>query len=200
MTEPVECALVDELPLKSLPDRYGVARSQIYNRINALGIVTVKRDKNKAYVTKDQIALLDQIHELIQQDYTLEAAAVAILGQPTRQSHEATGQYLIHVPGPTVEQSHGTAGQLEMMQMLVAAIANQQQPAAAPPAPPNPLSRFEQLQAIADHDWRPSTSELAEILGLTSLSGSKIERYGFRFTRAGKNGAQSAWKVEKVDE
>jgi hypothetical protein len=65
MTEPVECSIVDELPLKSLPARYGVARSQIYNRINALGIVTVKRDKNKAYVTADQITLLDRIHELI---------------------------------------------------------------------------------------------------------------------------------------
>ncbi|MBD2110882.1 hypothetical protein H6F59_03445 [Nodosilinea sp. FACHB-141] len=74
--------------LKSLPNRYGVARSQIYNRTNVLGIVTVKRDKNKAYVTADHIKLLDQIHELIQQDYTLEASAAAILGQPTRQSHE----------------------------------------------------------------------------------------------------------------
>ncbi|MBW4462437.1 MAG: hypothetical protein KME47_19680 [Nodosilinea sp. WJT8-NPBG4] len=63
---------------------------------------------------------------------------------------------------------------------------------------PNPLSRFEQLQAIADNDWRPSTSELAEILSLTSLSGATFERYGFRFTRAGKNGSQSAWKVEKI--
>ena len=83
-----------------------------------------------------------------------------------------------------------------MLQALMAAIAHQQPPV-EPPALPNPLSRFEQLQAIADHDWRPSTSELAAILGLNSLSGSSIERYGFRFTRVGKNGAQSAWKVEK---
>ncbi|MBD1918298.1 MULTISPECIES: hypothetical protein [Cyanophyceae] len=86
-----------------------------------------------------------------------------------------------------------------MLQALVAAIAHQQPPA-SPPAPPNPLSRFEQLQAIADNDWRPSTSKLAEILGLSSLSGATFERYGFRFTRVGKNGAQSAWKVEKVNE
>jgi hypothetical protein len=85
-----------------------------------------------------------------------------------------------------------------MMQALMAAIAYQQQPAAAPLAPPNPLSQFEQLQAIADNDWRPSTSELADTLGLSSLSGATFERYGFRFTWAGKNGAQSAWRVEKV--
>jgi hypothetical protein len=60
------------------------------------------------------------------------------------------------------------------------------------------LARFEQLQAISDNDWRPSSRELADILGLSALSGQQFERYGFRFTRAGKNGAQSAWKVEKL--
>ncbi|WP_017301964.1 hypothetical protein [Nodosilinea nodulosa] len=52
---------VDELPLKSLPDRYGVARSQVYNRIKALGVKTIKRNQ-KAYVNADQLALLDQLH------------------------------------------------------------------------------------------------------------------------------------------
>jgi hypothetical protein len=168
-----------------------VARSQVYNRIKALGIETIKR-KQKAYVSADQLDQLDQLHTLLQQDYSLESATSLILGDRPHNS-------LVHQPSPTLEQSHGTTGQLEMMQMLMAAIAHQQAPA-APPTPPNPLSRFERLQAIADHDWRPSTSELADILGLNSLSGSPFERYGFRFTRAGKNGAQSAWKVEKVDD
>jgi hypothetical protein len=186
----LESVLVDELPVQSLPDRYGVARSQIYNRIKSLGIETIKR-KQKAYVNADQLALLDELHKLLKQDYSLESAVLLILGDRPQQ------QGIVHVPQGVVEQSHGTAGQLEMMQMLMAAIAHQQ-PAAAPPPPPNPLSRFEQLQAIADNDWRPSTSELAEILGLNSLSGPTFERYGFRFTRAGKNGAQSAWRVEKI--
>lgn len=187
-----ESVLVDELPLKSLPARYEISRSQMFNRINALGIKTIKRQQ-KAYVNADQLALLDQLHKLLQQDYSLESAVAIILGNLPEQ------QSMVHVPQEVVEQSHGAAGQLEMMQMLMAAIAHQQ-PAAALLAPPNPLSRFEQLQAIADHGWRPSTSELAKILGLASLSGSTFERYGFRFTRAGKNGAQSAWKVEKVDD
>ena len=80
-----------------------------------------------------------------------------------------------------------------MLQVLASAISSQQQPTS-----PDPLSRFQQLQAMADHDWRPGTKELAQILGLKSLSGSQFERYGFRFTRTGKNGAESAWKVEKL--
>jgi hypothetical protein len=86
-----------------------------------------------------------------------------------------------------------TPGQLELLQALVDTLTQQQ-----PPAPINPLARFEQLQAMADHNWRPSTKELADILGLASLPGPSFERYGFRFTKTGKNGAQTAWKVEKL--
>ncbi|HEY9880090.1 MAG TPA: hypothetical protein V6D29_16665 [Leptolyngbyaceae cyanobacterium] len=74
------------------------------------------------------------------------------------------------------------------------AIASQPQPL----PPPHPLFRFEQLQAIADNDWRLSTKELATLLGLQSLSTRQFERYSFRFARAGRNGALSAWKVEKM--
>lgn len=185
---------VDELPLSALPDRYGVARSQIYNRINALGIETIKRG-NKAYVNAQQIAQLDQIHGLIQQGKGLEEAAALIRqDSPVRQSRETAGLYklpsLVDSPvGPSYEMT----GQWELLQVLASAIASQQ----SSPTP-DPLSRFEQLQRLADHDWRPGTKELAQILGLKSLSGSEFERYGFRFTRAGKNGAESAWRVEKV--
>lgn len=182
---------VDEVSLQSLPSLYGVARSQVFNRIKALGIKTIKRDR-KAYVNKDQLAMLDDLHNLIQEGKTVEEGA-AIVNPSTRQSRETPGQYnIIPAAGAMVGQSYGT-GQLEMLQALVSTLA--QQP---PPAPINPLARFEQLQAMADHDWRPSTRELADILGLSSLPGPTFERYGFRFTRAGKNGAQTAWKVEKL--
>jgi hypothetical protein len=93
---------VDELPVTSLPDRYGVARSQVYNRIKALGIETIKR-KQKAYVSADQLDQLDQLHTLLQQDYSLESATSLILGDRPHNS-------LVHQPSPTLEQSHGTTG------------------------------------------------------------------------------------------
>ncbi len=183
---------IDELPLQSLPDRYGVARSQVFNRIKALGIETIKR-KNKAYVNQDQLAMLDDLHQLIQEGKTLDEAAAIIIPN-TGQSRETPGQYnIVPAAGAMVGQSYGTPGQLEMLQALVSTLV--QQP---PPDPINPLARYEQLHAIADHDWRPSTKELADILGRSSLPGPTFERYGFRLTRAGKNGAQTAWKVEKL--
>ena len=38
------------------------------------------------------------------------------------------------------------------------------------------------------------------MMGVNSLpTGNQFERYGFRFTKAGKNGTETAWKVEKLD-
>jgi hypothetical protein len=184
---------LDALPVSALPDRYGVARSQVYNRIKVLGIETQKR-VGKAYVDAAQLAQLDHIAQLIGAGKTLEEAAAIILqGEPFTQPHKtaqdstaAVGVSSLSVPSalPPTDPS-------ALLHLLGAM-------AAATPPPPSPLARFEQLQAMADNDWRPSSSELADILGLSSLSGQQFERYGFRFTRAGRNGQQSAWKVEKL--
>jgi hypothetical protein len=185
---------LDALPVSALPDRYGVARSQVYNRIKVLGIATHKQ-VGKAYVSAAQIAQLDHIAQLIREGKSLEEAAAIILQRdPAIQSHgtaqdspAAVGVSSLSMPSapPPTDPS--------ALLHLLGAMA-----AATSPTPPTPLARFEQLQAIADNDWRPSSRELADILGLSSLSGQQFERYGFRFTRAGKNGQQSAWKVEKL--
>ena len=44
-----------------------------------------------------------------------------------------------------------------------------------------------------------STSQLAPLLGLKSLHGSEFCRYGFVFTKVGRNGAESAWQVGKSE-
>ena len=76
--------------------------------------------------------------------------------------------------------------------LLVSAIAANQ-------PPPDPLARYRQLEEIAAHGWELPTSELAHLLGLKTLSGSELERYGFRFVKVGKAGIESAWKVEKLE-
>jgi len=55
------------------------------------------------------------------------------------------------------------------------------------------------LERVAEKGWLLSTSQLAPLLGLRSLSGKVFERYGFSFTRVGRNGAESAWRVGKGD-
>lgn len=194
MVEPAAETTIDALPVTALPNRYGVARSQVYNRIKALGIETLKRG-NKAFVDAEQIAQLDRIAELIHHGETLEVAAATILqDSPTGQSHDPTPRSGVSslTMTPAMPPANDSSALLQLLAGAMAAA-----PVSLPP-PPSPLARFEQLQAMADNGWRPSSSELAAILGRKSLTGQRFERYGFRFTRAGKNGAQSAWQVEKV--
>jgi hypothetical protein len=186
---------LDALPVSALPDRYGVARSQVYNRIKVLGIETQKR-VGKAYVDAAQLAQLDHIAQLIGAGKTLEEAAAIILqGEPFTQPHKTAqdSPATVGVSSLSMPSALPPTDPSALLHLLGAMAA-----ATSPPPPPSPLARFEQLQAIADNDWRPSSSELADILGLSSLSGQQFERYGFRFTRAGRNGQQSAWKVEKL--
>ena len=70
-----------------------------------------------------------------------------------------------------------------------------QLPPAAPPA--NPLENIRRIQEAHDRQWKLSTSQLAPLLGMKSLSGSEIKRFGFVFTRVGKNGVESAWSISK---
>ena len=78
-----------------------------------------------------------------------------------------------------------------MVGVLLGALASLQ------PTEPDPLANLELLERVAEKGWLLSTSQLAPLLGLRSLSGKALERYGFTFTRVGRNGAESAWQVEK---
>ena len=65
--------------------------------------------------------------------------------------------------------------------------------------PADGLAVFRKLQELADNDWRPSTSQLTQMMGVNSLpTGNQFECYGFRSIKAGKNGTETAWKVEKL--
>ena len=182
---------IDSLPVSSLPDRYGVARSQIYNRLNKLNLQTQKRG-NKAYVNAQQIAQLDDIHQLITQGLSLDEAVAQMQSNsdppitpqdsPTRQSHETSQDSLMR-------QSYDLTGQLDLRGLL-GAIAPQTQPS-------DPLALFRNLEDIAKHGWILSTSQLADIIGIKP-KGQTFDRFGFRFTRSGKNGSETAWKVEKI--
>ena len=78
-----------------------------------------------------------------------------------------------------------------MVGVLLGALASLQ------PTEPDPLANLELLDRVAEKGWLLSTSQLAPLLGLKSLHRAEFCRYGFRFTRVGRNGAESAWRVGK---
>ncbi len=66
--------------------------------------------------------------------------------------------------------------------------------------PIDPLANLELLEKACSYKWLLSTSQLAPLLGVKSLTGKEIHRYGFTFTRVGRNGAESAWAIAKTSE
>lgn len=60
---------------------------------------------------------------------------------------------------------------------------------------------FRFLEEAYQNEWLLSTSHLADLLELSPARINKkpsFERYGFIFTKAGKNGIETAWKVDKA--
>ncbi|NEP15445.1 MAG: hypothetical protein F6J97_00910 [Leptolyngbya sp. SIO4C1] len=179
---------LDEIPVSSLADRYGVHRSQVYTRMEALKrrnpeLIPHKRGK-KAYISRYMLECLDGMAALVQQGQTTEEAADQVLAKlPSNRANSRADS--------PVDTRHIGSSAL--------AITQADETKDAEPDFDELLKMLRGLQELADNDWWLSTSQLAKVMGLNSLpSGDQFERYGFRFIKAGKNGAEVAWKVEKL--
>ncbi len=173
---------LDRISVAQLPARYSITRSVVYDRLNDLEIKS-ERQGNKAYINAEQLDLLDRLHEYIQAG-GITADFIASARQSGSQSARQSGsQSGLQSAGQMALDAQALTVLGEMMTRFVPA--------------PDPLANLRAIQEACDQGWWLSTSQLAPLLGVKSLSGQIIERYGFRFTRMGRNGAESAWRVEK---
>jgi len=183
-------ALLDSLPVASLPARYSISRSVLYDRIRALNVKPEKRG-SKAYVNAHQLELLDSLHAFLNNGGST-VDFLASTGLSAEQSDEdglQSGGQLV-----AMEQVGAIFSETAKLNaLLVEAIASR---ISAPP-PIAPLANLEALEKAAQNGWLLSTSQLAPLLGLKTLSGKELQRYGFTFKRVGRNGAESAWVIAK---
>jgi hypothetical protein len=179
-------ASIDRLPVAQLPERYGISRTVLYDRINALKITPEKRG-NKSFVNAEQIALLDDLHEHLKRagstaDF-LDRVGLSTQQQAEQSTKQPTGQL-----APT--------NQVAELVKLVDAIAFQLTPAHS-----RYRESFRFLEEAYQNEWLLSTSHLADLLELSPAGVNKkpcFERYGFIFSKVGKNGTETAWRVDKV--
>ncbi len=69
MDRPEEFNPVGRTPVSELAARYKIVKSAVYRRMKALGIKSEKISI-RAYITDEQLALLDALHEFIQRGGT----------------------------------------------------------------------------------------------------------------------------------
>ena len=169
--ETVATYQVDSIPVADLPKRYGIGRSQFYERRDRLGLKFESRG-NRSFASGEQVDLLDALHDHIKAGNTIDSFINSL---PTKAPQSQLA---------TIEQSDSVTAMLT----LTSAILNSQK---------DPLAHIRSLQEACDRGWLLSSSELAPLLKLNKVIGQTIERYGFICTRAGRNGAESAWKITK---
>ena len=180
---------IDRIPLTQLPSRYGIPRSVLYTYLKDLQIEPSKEGR-KAYVSAEQLQLLDDLHEHIQRGGTT--------GEFLKQ-RKGTGQSRTDESGALVQDS---PGQILSMQpgalvAVVEAIVKRLMPNTG-----SRLSYLRELEEACFKGWLLSTSEIADLLGLSPKTvasyGQEFEDAGFVFTRAGtRKRGEIAWAIDK---
>jgi len=175
---------IDRIPITQLSSRYGIARSNLYIRLKDLGIEPEKMGK-KGFVNAEQLQLLDALHDHINKGGT-------------------TGEFLKSIGGTTSDRALVTSPSEQnplfhppTLVAVVEAIVKRLLPSTG-----SRLSYLRELEEACERGWLLSTSEVADLLGLSPRTiaayGQEFEDAGFVFTRAGtRKGGELAWSIDK---
>jgi hypothetical protein len=175
--------VINKVPVSSLfPDRYGVAKTKLYEYLGDLQIRPFREGKI-AYITLEQLELLDEYLKRLAKGR--EAAEAFLAELPESSEPEYQDDEHVH------ELVHTPFNESPAWLLFIEAVASR---LALPPS--DPLAPQTQLQQIVDRQWQVTTSQLRQILGIRSIHEG--DRLGFRFQKAGRVGRETAWRVEKL--
>jgi hypothetical protein len=179
---------IDRIPVNQLPERYDLARSALYKRLEALNIKP-ERIGNKAYVNADQLRMLDDLHVFVQQ------------GGTNAEFRERHG--LGKADDDDLELSTGLStvqpGLVQLITTIASEVAARFQ---SQTTSTDPFEYLKVLEQAHQNGWLLRTSELAYLLDLSPTLiqqyGESFSEAGFVFTRAGyRSGGEIAWQVSK---
>ena len=187
---------IDLIPLSQLPSRYGIARSNLYNRLKDLKIESVKQGR-QAFVTATQLQLLDGLHAHLEQGGTTNE----FLKLPSSNSHLVTTT----TAEPSTYNSMDTSSYSEptiSLQPSVLVGAIEAVVKRLIPTNRSRLNYLRELEEAYEKGWLLSTSEVADLLGLTQKTitnyGEEFTDAGFIFARVGtRKGGEIAWSIDK---
>ena len=185
---------IDRFPVSELRDRFNIGRTALYERMNTLSIKPVKQG-SKSYVSGEQLQRMDEL------DLHLKSGGgLADFGQPVQQtSGEQTEQ--LSLP---VSQSVSPAQSSTMASVIEGIVKSVYTSLVPQPAQVGMrLAHLRELEEAYEKKWILSTSELADLLGLSATTvrgyGHQFEEAGFVFERAGtRSRREVAWRVRKT--
>ncbi len=211
---------IDPYPVSELTTQFGIGRTALYARMNSLTITPTKQG-GKAFVSLRQLQRLDALNEHLKKGGAL--ADFERVHRPDGESGEQADPVLSDATPSRLDRSEAS-GALGFLRMDVQSAAELVATLVVNPLVgglkealltvfPAPLSRVErglrlshlrELEEAYYKGWLLSTSELADLLGLTATTvrsyGEQFEQAGFTFTRTPATRARGelAWKVGKM--
>ncbi|MFZ4639102.1 MAG: hypothetical protein ACOYMP_01695 [Nodosilinea sp.] len=187
---------IDRFPVSNLEGRYSLARSAVYKRMEQLGIGPQRVGK-RAYITGQQLALMDDLHTFINQQ-----------GGSAAEFVEARGLLRSPQGGNGSRPAAGNSGSSELANFpgdlggLISGIVTEVITRLGGVPQADPLGYFQILETAVQKGWLLSTSEVAKLLDISQIEvqgyGDSFFEAGFIFRRSGyrKNG-EVAWRVTK---
>ncbi len=185
-------AEIDPYPVSELQGRYNIGKQAVYNRLDALYIKPTKQG-NRSFITLEQLRSLDALHHHITAGGTMAdfqtrrsespLSPVDTLDTPTGQTQ---AQDLVPLPRATDAAS---------LVSVVSAIAQAIRPT-------DPLAHLTHLERAATSGWLLTSSEVQQLIGIkpkVEPGGQSFTRGSFTFTKAGKIGGQTSWRVVKAN-
>jgi DNA-binding Lrp family transcriptional regulator len=191
---------IDLIPLAQLPSRYGIARSNLYNRIKDLKIESVKQGR-KALVNAEQLELLDGLHAHLERGGTTLGFIQLLKKRGYQLTHDSTvnspvsySEDLNHSE-PTI--SLNSTVLVNVIETVIETVIKRIVPQST-----RRLTYLEELESAYQNGWLLSTSEVSDLLGLTSKTiasyGQEFSDAGFVFARSGtRKGGEIAWSIDK---
>ena len=191
---------IDLIPLAQLPSRYGIARSNLYNRIKDLKIESVKQGR-KALVNAEQLELLDGLHAHLERGGTTLGFIQLLKKRGYQLTHDSTvnspvsySEDLNHSE-PTI--SLNSTALVNVIETVIETVIKRIVPQST-----RRLTYLEELESAYQNGWLLSTSDVSDLLGLTSKTiasyGQEFSDAGFLFARSGtRKGGEIAWSIDK---
>jgi hypothetical protein len=170
---------ISKFPVKDLRNRYSVGRTALYARFTAANI-TPEKDGTRSYISGEELAELDRLDSHIKTGGKLEDF------QPANNQSLVVSQESAVNGTPTADNFNET---LQLVEAIARHFQQQREP----------LQHYAELERAIASGWLLSTAEVRSLIS-TKPHGDRFQHGSFIFVRAGKIGAQSAWRVAKVIE
>ena len=194
---PCNRPLPQTMLLTELQSRYGLqSRKGLYARINALDLVLPKDRKRRSYATEEMVQELDKLDAHLKSGGELKSyiptthTEVMIPDDEVTEPPSKDELLQNRVTEPHSEDL--LPQQVTLLPKLLSIIENLT--SSKDPLLPNRL-----LKEAADNEYLLNSKQVKEIIGI-SPRGSIFSRYGYVFTKVGKDGVFSSYRVEKEEE